>query len=601
MQIFQHYFEDTGLQRYPLSTKKCCYFFYRIINLKPIIFPHITVGFLFSCLHPARLPSAAPSRPPRLCHQLISHTTRLTHNSSHTQLISHTDIKKLISHNSSHTTHLTHNSSYTQLISHTTHLTNHLISHITHLTQLTSHNSSLTQLISHTTHLTQLISHNASHTTHLTALIHTTHLTQVAAATCCVAGAVHRASWRSCGGDCRRLGRGSSLRGRHSTQSLLKELRRGLSPAGPRLLFAWQTQYTEPREGAAARIVAGWAAATCCVAGAVHRASWRSCGADCRRLGRGSSLRGRRSTQSLVKELRRGLSPAGPRLLVAWQVQYTEPPEGAAARIVAGWAAAPLCVADAVHRASWRSCGADCRRLGRGYLLRGRCSTQSLLKELRRGLSPAGPRLLFAWQTQYTEPPEGAAARIVAGWAAAPLCVADAVHRASWRSCGADCRRLGRGYLLRGRCSTQSLLKELRRGLSPAGPRLLFAWQTQYTEPREGAAAQIVAGWAAAPLCVADTVRGRRSTQSLLKELRRGLSPAGPRLLFVWGAIHRASWGSCGADSCRLGRSSFAQRSSTPLITHHWSHTTHRTAFIAQPVSSHNSSLTSLIPLPPQH
>ena len=139
-----------------------------------------------------------------------------------------------------------------------------------------------------------------------------------------------------------------------------------MSPAGPRLLSAWQAQYTEPSEGAAARIVAGWAAALLCVAGAVHRASRRSCGADCRRLGRGSLLCGRRSTQSLLQELGRGLSPAGPRLL-----------------------------------------------------LRGRRSTQSLLKELRRGLSPARPRLLSAWQAQYTEPSEGAAARIVASWAAA--------------------------------------------------------------------------------------------------------------------------------------------------------------------------------------
>ena len=65
-----------------------------------------------------------------------------------------------------------------------------------------------------------------------------------------------------------------------------------------------------------------------------------------------------------------------PRLLFAWQAQYTETPGEAAARVVALW-----------------------------------------------------PRLLFAWQVQYTEPPEEAAARVVALWA--PLCVADAFHRAS--------------------------------------------------------------------------------------------------------------------------------------------------------------------------
>ena len=567
------------------------------------LFPTSLWGFCFlACIPPAVVRRRPPSSAAALSHTHItklissytshvtsytthptSHTTHLTHNSSHTTLISHTHTSQNLSHTISYTTHLTHLISY--ITSHTTHLTHTHTSPNLSYTHLISYITSHTTHLTHT-HITKLIS---SYTSHLTS--YTTHLTHNSSHRQCVAGAVRRAAWRRCGADSRRRGRGSLLRGRRSTQSVLKELRRGLSPAGPRLLFAWQTQYTEPREGAAARIVAGWAAAPLCVADAVHRASWRSCGADCRRLGRGSSLPGRRSTQSLVKELRRGLSPAGPRLLFAWQTQYTEPPEGA--RIVAGWAAAPLCVADAVHRASWRSCGADCRRLGRGSSLRGRRSTQSLLKELRRGLSrlgrgsslrgrrstqsllkelrrglsPAGPRLLFAWQTQYTEPPEGAAARIVAGWAAAPLCVADAVHRASWRSCGADCRRLGRGS----------------------------SWQTQYTEPPEGAAARIVAGWAAAPLCVADAVhraswrscgadcrrlsrgfslRGRRNTQSLLRELRRGFLPAGPQQLCT-ALFHTTHY--------------------TPLISHQPSHSIHRATSQLTQLISHQSSLTTLI------
>ena len=65
------------------------------------------------------------------------------------------------------------------------------------------------------------------------------------------------------------------------------------------------------------------------VAGAVHRASWRSCGARGRRWGRGCLSRARRSTQ-----------------------RYTEPPGGAAARVVAAGAAAACRVAGAVHRAS---------------------------------------------------------------------------------------------------------------------------------------------------------------------------------------------------------------------------------------------------------
>ena len=120
------------------------------------------------------------------------------------------------------------------------------------------------------------------------------------------------------------------------------------------------------------------AAAACCVAGAVRRACYRSCGADWRRSGRGYLLRGRRSTESLLKELRRGLAPQWPRLVVAWQAQYSEPPEGAAARIGAAVAAAGV-----------------------------------------------------MWQAQCAGLPEGAAARIGAAVAAAACCMAGAVHTAS--------------------------------------------------------------------------------------------------------------------------------------------------------------------------
>ena len=190
-------------------------------------------------------------------------------------------------------------------------------------------------------------------------------------------------------------------------------------------------------------------------------------------------LRGRRSTQSLLAELRRAWPPLGPRLPLAWQAQYTEPPGRAAARVAAAGAAAAFGVAGAVHRASWTSCGARGRRWGRGCLWRGRRSTQSLhsclaaagaaaafrvagavhslLEELRRAWPPLGPRLPFAWQAQYTEPPGRAAARVAAAGAAAAFGVAGAVHRASWTSCGARGRRWGRGCLSRGRRSTQSL------------------------------------------------------------------------------------------------------------------------------------------------
>ena len=165
-------------------------------------------------------------------------------------------------------------------------------------------------------------------------------------------------------------------------------------------------------------------------AGAVHRASWTSCGARGRRWGRGCLWRGRRSTQSLL--LQRAWLLLGPRLPLAWQAQYTEPPGRAAARVAASGAAAAFRVAGAVHRASWRSCGARGRRWGRGCLWRGRRSTQGLLDELRRAWPPLGR-------------------------ATAAFGVAGAVHRASWTSCGARGRRWGRGCLWRGRRSTQSL------------------------------------------------------------------------------------------------------------------------------------------------
>ena len=290
---------------------------------------------------------------------------------------------------------------------------------------------------------------------------------------------------------------GCLSRGRHSTQSLLAELRRAWAPLGR----GWLR-------------VAGAVLAAFRVAGAVHRASWRSCGA-----------RGRR-----------------------W----------AAAGFVAGAVlrlprdrAAPT--AGAVHRASWRSCGARGRRWAAagfawqaqytelpGCLSRGRRSTQSLLVELRRAWAPLGRGSLrvagavqraswlpFAWQAQYTERPGGAAVRVGAAGPRlasrgrrstdsflAAFRVAGAVLTASWRSCGARGRRWAAagfawqapyrqlpGCLSRGRRSTHSVLAELRRAWAPLGRGWLrvagavqrtswlpFAWQAQYTERPGGAA-----------------------------------------------------------------------------------------------------------------
>ena len=171
----------------------------------------------------------------------------------------------------------------------------------------------------------------------------------------------------------RLAGRGWLSCGRRSTQSLLED---GAARAGrcwPRLPFVWQAQYTDPSGGAGVHVLPLGRGR---VAGAVHRAFWRSC---CTR-GRRWLLCGRRSTQSLPEELLRAL-------LRAW------PPLGR------GWlAAAGFRVAGAVHRAlmgrGW---------LGRGWLSScGRRSTQSLLEELLRAWLPLGRGWLLCGKAKYT-------------------------------------------------------------------------------------------------------------------------------------------------------------------------------------------------------
>ena len=196
-----------------------------------------------------------------------------------------------------------------------------------------------------------------------------------------------------------------------------------------------------------------------------------------RRLGRGCLSCGRRSTQSLLKELRSAWPPLGLRPFV-WQAQYTEPSGGAAARVAAAcmgrgflscgrrstqslleelqarvaaaWAAAAFTFLWQAHAQSilqaWPPLGP------RPFVWQAQY-TQSLLEELRRAWPPLGPRLPFVWQAQYTElrrawPPLGPRLPFVwqAAWAAA-FRVAGAVHRAFWRSCRARGRRLGRGWL----------------------------------------------------------------------------------------------------------------------------------------------------------
>ena len=256
--------------------------------------PHLCVGFCFLGAIPPD--SASPPLPPSLIHSL---THLLTHSLTHSHSVSHSLTRSLthsLTHSLSHslTRSLTHSLTLPEPQAH---------SSLTHSLTLTQ---SVTHSLAHS--LTHSLSHSLTHSLTLTHPHSLTHsLTQVPLAVF-VAGAVPRASQNG--------------------------LRRGLSPLVPLPAFR--------------------------VAGAVSRASRRACGARCRRWCRWMS---------------------------SWQARYPEPPEGPAARVVAAGAAA---------------------------CLRGRRSTQSLEKGLRRGLSPLVPL---------------------------PACRAGAVPRASRRGCGAGCRR----------------------------------------------------------------------------------------------------------------------------------------------------------------
>ena len=187
----------------------------------------------------------------------------------------------------------------------TPHSSQHYSSHLTH--HSTTHHTSLTH--HSTTHHTSLITpHSSQH--------YSSHHLSITTR-CRVAGAVHRASWRSC-----------CARGRR------------------------------------------WAAAGFRVAGALRRAFWSSCCARGRllaRVARSWLSCGRRITQSMARGwlscITQSLEPAGPGLAFVWQAQYTEPPGRAAPRVGATWPASGVCAAGAVHRAFWRSCCARVRLL----------------------------------------------------------------------------------------------------------------------------------------------------------------------------------------------------------------------------------------------
>ena len=543
----------------------------------------------------------------------IHHTPFITHHSTHT-----THHTPFITDHSSHTTHhtpfITHHSSHT--IHHTPFITHHS-THTTHHTPLitdhSSHTTRHTPLItyhsSQTTHHTPLITYHSKHTTHHTPLItyhskHATHHTPLITHHSSRGAFAWQAQYREPpeGAAARLVAAGRRwaarwlLRGRRSTESLLKELLRAWAPlgaAGPRggfcmagavqraswrsccalgrrwaplgraVAFAWQAQYREPPEGAAARLVA---------AGRRWAARWL--------------LRGRRSTESLLKELLRAWSPlgaAGPFIThhsshtihhtpfithhsthtthhtpfitdhSSHTTHHTPFITHHSSHTIHH---TPFITHHSTHTTHHTPLITDhSSHTTRHTPLITYHSSQTthhtplityhskhtthhtpLITYHSKHTTHHTPlithhssRGAFAWQAQYREPPEGAAARLVAAG-----------------------RRWAARWLLRGRRSTESLLKELLRAWAPLGRAVAVAWQVQYREPPEGAAARLVA--AGRRSAARWLLRGKRSTESLLKELLRAWSPlgaAGPRTGFcVAGAVQRASWRSF----CALGR-----------------------------------------------
>ena len=283
-----------------------------------LLFPTSLCGVLVFRLDPAGAP------PPLRLRLLLRRRLLLTHSSLTHSLIhpSHSHSlttppppHSLITHSLSHSHSLTLTHFSPPLPHHSpagfvTHSLTHSLTHpvtLTHSLLLTSPSSFTT--LHYTTHHISLIIHHFSlhHLSHLTA--HSPPFT------------LHMLPfvWQA---QCRDLP-GCLSRGRRSTQSLLRSCgARGRRwPAASWLPFAWQAQYTEPP--AWAPLARGWLSrgrrstesflAAFRLAGAVHRASWKSCGA-----------RGRR------------WPAAGFRVAVAWQAQYTEPPSPLSVSVLHG-------------------------------------------------------------------------------------------------------------------------------------------------------------------------------------------------------------------------------------------------------------------------
>ena len=384
------------------------------------------------------------------------------------------------------------------------------------------------------------------------------------AAGCRVAGAVHTEPpakaaprvvrawargwpqhWLSWAGSCTNLLRAWSplARAGHSTQSLLQEL-----------LRAWQAR---------------WPASGCRVAGAVHRASWRSCCARGRRGPAAGHSTGWRSTQSLLE----GAHDSRPRASgdqarssssrkpchVALRLLHDSQPRGQLATTRA--TAPPGSPVTASH-------GPAPVRL---------CVLQPATRQPACG--PAGDargQRLCVLRAVGPAPPGGPRTQ-----------QAGAVHRASWQRscCGRSRKTLARGWLS---CGLQSFLEELLCAWSP----LARGWLSCGRRSTQSLLEEVPlarAGWSRGRRSNAGRgwlSCGRRSTQSLLEELVRAWPPLA-RVLCV-----NVVRGSRDRRRCE-------EHSNCHLILHHIRHKSHiRYAHISHTHLSHTIFHTPLCHTP---
>ena len=376
-----------------------------IIPTDELIFPHITVwGSCFSLgsrhfsssVRPPRPSAAPPSQlitAPLLTPHLSQHNSSTSITSLLTaQLITAPLLTPHLSHHHSSQLHFSHLTSHTSLIT-SSPLTSLITPPLVTAPLLTPHSSYYHSTTHHSSVVSRLpfswqvqcgcLLRGRRSTQSLLVQLRHAWAQPSGAAAFRVAGAVHRASWSSCG-----------ARGRRWATAAFRV-------AGAVHRASWSSW---PSGAAAFR-----------VAGAVHRASWSSCGA-----------RGRRWAA----------------VVVVWQAAYTEPPGRAVACVGAAGPRLPF-VAGAVHRASWSSCGACGRRWTAAAFRVAGFITAPLLTPHLHSLTTSPISLPFVWQAQYSIQWASWSSCGARGrrWVAAAFRVAGAVNRASWSSCGARGRR----------------------------------------------------------------------------------------------------------------------------------------------------------------